>query len=221
MKHFRDVISKNKLEMLPGNGTIVVEAVQRVLHAAVGGMANQSGAALGGATGHTCACLTRLVKLCDDVLINGEQSGELQSENVNEIVQLLDQSVRELINVARERKTIQKEALLPPISHMSSQQRNSLPDIALARDDRLNLELQSNPNNNFNVQNNQNSIRLSRTSHSTESILRDSSPPPPPKPPLPHRPLPLDTLPITSTTPPPLPPKRRSQRIQHDHVSTH
>lgn len=39
-----------------------------------------------------------------------------------------------------------------------------------------------------------------RTSHSTESVLRDSSPPPPPKPPLPHR----------VSNPPPLPPKRRS-----------
>jgi Rap guanine nucleotide exchange factor 1 len=31
LKHFKDVISKNKLEMLHGNGTIVLETVTNVL----------------------------------------------------------------------------------------------------------------------------------------------------------------------------------------------
>lgn len=30
LKHFRDVISKNKLEMLPGNGTVVLETVTAI-----------------------------------------------------------------------------------------------------------------------------------------------------------------------------------------------
>lgn len=50
-------------------------------------------------------------------------------------------------------------------------QRNSLPDIPLTPQDRLTLEQTSAP--------------LVRSSHSSESILRDSSPPP--KPPLPDR----------------------------------
>lgn len=44
------------------------------------------------------------------------------------------------------------------------------------------------------------SVKSVRASHSTESILRDTSPPP--KPPLPNR----------STDPPPLPPKRSSHK---------
>lgn len=46
----------------------------------------------------------------------------------------------------------------------------------------------------------QTSVKSVRASHSTESILRDTSPPP--KPPLPNR----------STDPPPLPPKRSSHK---------
>lgn len=30
LKHFRDVVSKNKLEMLPGNGTVVLETVTAI-----------------------------------------------------------------------------------------------------------------------------------------------------------------------------------------------
>lgn len=64
-------------------------------------------------------------------------------------------------------------------------QRTSLPDIGLTPRERDSLE--------------QCNVNPMRGSHSTESILRDSSPPP--KPPLPNR----------ASNPPPLPPKRRSQ----------
>lgn len=67
-------------------------------------------------------------------------------------------------------------------------QRTSLPDIALTPKERDILE--------------QSNVNPMRGSHSTESILRDTSPPP--KPPLPNR----------SSNPPPLPPKRRSQPSQ-------
>lgn len=67
-----------------------------------------------------------------------------------------------------------------------TQQRTSLPDIPLTPRERDILE--------------QTQVKQLRTSHSIESILRDSSPPPP-KPPLPER----------SSNPPPLPPKRRLQ----------
>lgn len=65
-------------------------------------------------------------------------------------------------------------------------QRTSLPDIALTPKERDSLE--------------QHNVNPMRGSHSTESILRDTSPPP--KPPLPNR----------ASNPPPLPPKRRSQQ---------
>lgn len=67
----------------------------------------------------------------------------------------------------------------------SAAQRTSLPDIALTPKERDILE--------------QHNVNPMRGSHSTESILRDTSPPP--KPPLPNR----------ASNPPPLPPKRRSQ----------
>jgi len=66
-------------------------------------------------------------------------------------------------------------------------QRTSLPDIALTPKERDILE--------------QHNVNPMRGSHSTESILRDTSPPP--KPPLPNR----------ASNPPPLPPKRRSQPV--------
>lgn len=31
LKHLKDVVSKNKLEMLPGNGTIVLEIVTNIV----------------------------------------------------------------------------------------------------------------------------------------------------------------------------------------------
>lgn len=92
-------------------------------------------------------------------------------------------------------------------------QRTSLPDIPLTPRERDILE--------------QSQTKSMRTSHSTESILRDSSPPP--KPPLPHRCVQRETssgamnfaqtISVTChcgchcrlSNPPPLPPKRKSQ----------
>lgn len=73
-------------------------------------------------------------------------------------------------------------------------QRTSLPDIALTPKERDILE--------------QSNVNPMRGSHSTESILRDTSPPP--KPPLPNR----------ASNPPPLPPKRRSQPQSQANTTT-
>lgn len=174
LKHFRDVISKNKLEMLAGNGTIVVEAVQRVLWASGAG-SGTTGAALGRASGRACEQLTRLVRLCDDVLVNGERSGELAGDNVREAVEQLEEAVIELVALARERRSGAAAAL-------PAAQRNSLPDIALGTRGSPATPPPATPPPTV--------VRLPRTSHSTESVLRDVGPPsptPPPKPPLPHK----------------------------------
>ena len=90
--------------------------------------------------------------------------------------------LQSLIKLVKEKMTLQPANIMymttPRSSYASTLdmpgQRNSLPDIPLTPRERQIIE--------------QNSCaqRIVRSSHSTESILRDSSPPPP-KPPLPHR----------------------------------
>lgn len=101
-----------------------------------------------------------------------------------------------MVNIANEKAAQKNDAKItsntlqrPMIDHAS--QRTSLPDIPLTPRERDILEQTS---------------TVVRPSHSTESVLRDTSPTPS-KPPLP---------PNRNTDPPPLPPKRRSQHKQHN-----
>lgn len=134
---------------------------------------------------------------------NEENCALLSQENVAEIVELVDSAVLNLVSLANEKIHERDNSIvsfthsLPATNSSSSSntlqrpsidvagQRTSLPDIPLTPRERDILE--------------QSSSKQIRTSHSTESILRESSPPP--KPPLPNR----------NTNPPPLPPKRRNQ----------
>lgn len=150
---------------------------------------------------------------------NEENCASLSNENVTEVVDLVDTAIivserhatfllikctkltnkfcyrQNLVKLANEKiserdnhhqltSTNSSNTLQRPIVDVASQ-RTSLPDISLTPRERDILE--------------QTSAKTIRASHSTESILRDSSPPP--KPPLPNR----------SSNPPPLPPKRKSQ----------
>lgn len=180
LKHLRDVVSKNKLEMLPGNGTIVLDNVRLILSALKPLPGNDRSATVNSATNQVYQCLTRLIKMCDDIMIHGDKSSELDSENVEEIVSLLEDAVRNLIQVSQDkflhRDSVYKTA--PRTTYGDSAlehqpQRNSLPDIPLTRQERLILEKTTC------------NTGLVRSSHSSESILRDSTPPP--KPPLPGR----------------------------------
>lgn len=145
--------------------------------------------------------LGNLLKLCDEVLLtaDNENCPSLSKENVKEIVELVENAVNNLVNLANE-KISDKAAGSGSGNHHSSNtlqrpavdiagQRTSLPDIPLTPRERDILE--------------QTSLKTVRASHSTESILRDSSPPP--KPPLPDR----------AQDPPPLPPKRKSQHSKN------
>lgn len=112
--------------------------------------------------------------------------------------------LQDLINLAQEKISHQQITYktTPRSSYGNSSleiptQRNSLPDIPLTPRERQILEQTSciTPS-------------MVRSSHSTESILRDSSPPP--KPPLPENLCRSD--PSSCITPPPLPPKKKSFR---------
>nr|XP_017012180.2 guanine nucleotide-releasing factor 2 isoform X14 [Drosophila takahashii] len=239
LKHFRDVILKKKLEVLPGNGTVILETIASMYSVIQTYTLNENSAIMSGATQQVYQSLGKLIKLCDEVMLS-EESGEcasLSNENVREVIDLLEDAVRNLVTLAQGKLKEQDQCAfrysgtglggigaaaeimgkvtaspgvmmgshLPggggagggggimrvsAVSAVSAEsaaiaQRTSLPDIALTPKDRDILE--------------QHSVNPMRGSHSTESILRDTSPPP--KPPLPNR----------ASNPPPLPPKRRSQ----------
>ncbi|XP_023311133.1 guanine nucleotide-releasing factor 2 isoform X5 [Anoplophora glabripennis] len=203
LKHFRDVVSKQKLEMLPGNGTIVLDTVWAINLSVKSSVSADSSSSIKSAICRMYQSVARLIKLCDDVLID-DKSDELDKENVNEIVAQVEDAVKDLINLAQEKISHQQITYktTPRSTYGNSSlempaQRNSLPDIPLTPRERQILEQTScvTPS-------------MVRSSHSTESILRDSSPPP--KPPLPENVCRSD--PSSCVTPPPLPPKKKSFR---------
>lgn len=195
--HFRDVVSKKKLEMLPGNGTIVLDTVTTIHNALKSYLLYDNSSTLGSATNQVYQALAQLLKLCDDVLLHGDQSSALDTENVTHVIGLVEEAVKNLVALAHEKiANKQKPASVANNNRTSGYgselaQRNSLPDIPLTPRERQILEQTAA------------SSSLVRSSHSSESILRDSSPPP--KPPLPDS---------SSGTPPPLPPKRRTKTQQ-------
>ena len=108
LTHFKDVIAKNKLEMLSGNGTIVLETIANVHSALKAQKLNNThnSAIISGkyfrdeleimtnfqkrltATQQVHHALGNLIKLCDDALVseNEENFIALNKETVKEIV---------------------------------------------------------------------------------------------------------------------------------------
>lgn len=93
LKHFRDVVSKNKLEMLPGNGTIVLDTVWAINLAVKSSVSSEFSNSIVSATHHMYQSVARLIKLCDDVLIDGAESSALDEENVKEVVAQVEEAV--------------------------------------------------------------------------------------------------------------------------------
>ncbi|XP_059619002.1 guanine nucleotide-releasing factor 2 isoform X2 [Phlebotomus argentipes] len=199
LTHFKDVISKRKLEMLPGNGTVVLESIANVHTALQAYGLNEQSNALISAKTQVYASLGRLIKLCDEVLLaeNEQTCAAIEPDNVQEVMELMEAALENLLQVSNAKLTervssssqspvvrTSSNTLQRPMIDVASQ-RTSLPDIPLTPRERDILEQQSS--------------RIVRSSHSTESILRDTSPPP--KPPLPSR----------LTDPPPLPPKPKQR----------
>lgn len=93
LKHFRDVVSKNKLEMLPGNGTIILDTVWTINLVVTSSVSSESSSIMS-ATNHMYQSVAKLIKLCDDVLIYGDKSDALDEDNVKEVVQLVESAVQ-------------------------------------------------------------------------------------------------------------------------------
>lgn len=199
LKHFSDVITKNKLEMLPDNGTIVFEMIANI-HKAIKPYCSRS-PQLTNAMKRLCTALACLIRLCDEITTatnvtteNGVHEDEkpkqvIDQERVNEVVQGVTAAVAEVASLAQQH--MNRPALSPRpalVSPRASTQRNSLPDIPLTPKERCLLTGEVGAETGG-----------VRASHSSESVL-DAPDPPPPKPPRPHRKIDLA---------PPLPPKRK------------
>ncbi|XP_055301073.1 guanine nucleotide-releasing factor 2 isoform X22 [Sitodiplosis mosellana] len=197
LKHFKGVISRNRLEVLPANGTVVLETIANVHTALQPYTLNENSSAIISATTQVYQSLGKLIKLCDEVLLSEDNPhcASLSQENVTEVVELVEKAVQNLVEIANEKvMEREKNGILSTKTNTNNNllqrpevncQRTSLPDIPLTPRERDILE--------------QSQSKNLRTSHSIESMLRDSSPPP--KPPLPER----------ASNPPPLPPKRKIQ----------
>lgn len=96
LQHFKDVISRNKLEVLPGNGTVVLESIANVHTALQPYTLNENSSAIISATTQVYLSLGKLIKLCDEVLLCEEDANcaSLSQENVAEVVELVDNAVQ-------------------------------------------------------------------------------------------------------------------------------
>ncbi|XP_049804676.1 guanine nucleotide-releasing factor 2 isoform X4 [Schistocerca nitens] len=216
LKHFRDVVGKNKLEVLPGNGTVVLETVTTIHSMLKMYVLNEQSSALVSATNQVYQSLAKLIKLCDDVLLQGEKA--LNKENVNEVIHLVEEAVQHLVTLAQDQIAHRESSTKATTNHITHRgplldrasnyglggtdfpQRSSLPDIPLTPRERQILEQTSTSVTD------RHGISSVPHSQSSESILNDTSPPP--KPPLPTRSYHISE---GSEEPPPLPPKRRQR----------
>ncbi|XP_072936173.1 guanine nucleotide-releasing factor 2 isoform X5 [Epargyreus clarus] len=199
LKHFSDVITKRKLEMLPDNGTIVFESIANI-HKAIKPYCGRS-PSLVSAVKRLCKALAMLIQLCDEVTVvnlRAEADVEelevsaaaLSPEHVSSVVKGVTAAVEEVASIAQQHMT--RPALSPRpalVSPRASTQRNSLPDIPLTPKERSLLTGEPSAD-----------AGGVRASHSSESVL-DAPDSPPPKPARPNRKIELA---------PPLPPKRKT-----------
>ncbi|KAG6447634.1 hypothetical protein O3G_MSEX005037 [Manduca sexta] len=201
LKHFSDVITKRKLEMLPDNGTIVFESIANI-HKAIKPYCSRS-PAFTSAVKRLCTALAMLLRLCDEITAvsfradagNEEldtSADALSPEHVSSVVKGVTSAVEEVASLAQQHMS--RPALSPRpalVSPRASTQRNSLPDIPLTPKERSLLTGEASGEAGV------------RASHSSESVL-DAPDSPPPKPARPARKIEKIEL------APPLPPKRKS-----------
>ncbi|XP_026480839.1 guanine nucleotide-releasing factor 2 [Ctenocephalides felis] len=149
LRHFRDVVTKNTLVMLPGNGTVLLDTVAAIQSALVGNEPVISTYGAGGSTGALAAAcgavrhaLSGLIELCDEVLLRGAPA--LDGRDVQRDVTALEEAIQNLVQLAQEKMLKQQQANannrnskhgtgMSPLNNRSSieSQRTSLPDIPL------------------------------------------------------------------------------------------
>lgn len=175
LKHLRDVVAHQKLEVLPGNGTIILDTVWAINLAVKSLVSADNSSSVTSATHQLFQSVAKLIKLCDETLITSEPF-QINESHVGEVTDLVNDAVQNLVQLVQEKIKHQSYKTAPRLAYSNASldmpaQRNSLPDIPLTPRERQILEETSGNN------------CMVRSSHSTESILRDASPPP--KPPLP------------------------------------
>lgn len=57
-------------------------------------LAPDSGNSITSATNHMYQSVAKLIKLCDDVLVDGDESAALNEDNVQEVVELVEKAVQ-------------------------------------------------------------------------------------------------------------------------------
>lgn len=96
LQHFKGVISRNRLEVLPANGTVVLETIANVHTALQPYTLNENSSAIISATTQVYLSLGKLIKLCDEVLLSEDDAkcASLSQENVTEVVELVEKAVQ-------------------------------------------------------------------------------------------------------------------------------
>ena len=103
LTHLRQLVAKNKLEMLPGNGTVVLDTVTTIHTLLKSHLLHENSSTLGSATNQVYQALAQLLKLCDDVLLYGDQSSALDTANVTHVIGLVEDAVKNLVELAEEK----------------------------------------------------------------------------------------------------------------------
>lgn len=100
LTHFKDVIKKNKLEMLHGNGTLLMESIANIHSALKAQKMNEFSSAIYASQQQVHHSLGKLIKLCDDALISENEETFIaeNKENVKDIIENLDQAVEVMMN---------------------------------------------------------------------------------------------------------------------------
>lgn len=193
LKHFNDVVAKNKLEMLPGNGSVILDNLTDVHTALQAYALNERSSALISAKRQVYAALGELIKLCDQFWFselkfkskgNEEASGKevvrvdhtVKQLKVKEVTELMEAALTNLIQVSHEKLQEQNAAKGAfPVGLINDQNENLLQrpvvDVASQRTSLPDIPLT--PRERDILQSKANSHNLVRGSHSIESVLCD------------------------------------------------
>lgn len=96
--HLLEMQRELKLWMLPN--VITLHTISFVIATFVFSWRSST---LGSATNQVYQALAQLLKLCDDVLLHGDQSSALDTENVTHIIGLVEEAVKNLVALANEK----------------------------------------------------------------------------------------------------------------------
>lgn len=243
LKHFNDVVAKNKLEMLPGNGTVILENLTDVHTALQMYALNERSSALISAKRQVHAALGALIKLCDefwlhelkfkskadevDGVVVQRVSSDMKQMKVKEVTELMEAALTNLIQVSHEKLQEQNAAKGAfPVGLITTTDQNDnllqrpVVDVASQRTSLPDIPLT--PRERDILQSKANHHNLVRGSHSIESVLCEPkncnaqvmrSDSPSPLPP------PKPPLPNRLSDAPPLPPKRKAMQLLQQQFS--